>query len=200
RGGEKEGGGPRWAPGRKKTQGGQPLGFRPPGRNQWVLGGFFCPGCLSRRYLTSGRQAERCPPQSHAELGDEEAIPLRRPDCPGTVSSFRCKGRRGRRILSFQRLSARPTGDGPDTPVGDAFPTGGSMLARPRCPESRDLQRLLLGQLPDWRAEQLEQHVLQCDACLRALRALEVDDALLRALRTRGDVPRPAEERAVAGL
>jgi hypothetical protein len=52
-----------------------------------------------------------------------------------------------------------------------------------RCPDARDLQRLLLGDVADDEAEALERHLHDCPACLRIVRATEANDTLVEALR-----------------
>jgi anti-sigma factor RsiW len=54
------------------------------------------------------------------------------------------------------------------------------------CPDRRDLERLLLGLLPEAEAQALEEHVAQCGACVETLRALRADDALVEAIRAGG--------------
>jgi WD40 repeat protein/serine/threonine protein kinase len=66
------------------------------------------------------------------------------------------------------------------------------MLPISACPAVPDLQRLLLGPLPDREAEDLEQHLLQCNSCLQTLKGLPGNDTLVEAFRAQAAAgPRP---------
>lgn len=47
------------------------------------------------------------------------------------------------------------------------------------CPDSRDLERLARGQLPEPQAEQLGRHVLGCSACAALLNEFQAADPLI---------------------
>jgi hypothetical protein len=51
------------------------------------------------------------------------------------------------------------------------------------CPEREVLEQLLLGLLPDATAEPLEQHLLECRSCARAVQAVQTEDTLIAAMR-----------------
>lgn len=46
------------------------------------------------------------------------------------------------------------------------------MMPSARCPDVRDLQRLLLGELPPAQADPLARHLLECDRCAQAVQSL----------------------------
>jgi serine/threonine protein kinase len=69
------------------------------------------------------------------------------------------------------------------------------------CPADRDLQRLLLGQLPRPEAEPLEVHLAVCARCATLAPALKIEDGLLEAVRTATEAPlEEADKVLVAGL
>jgi hypothetical protein len=51
------------------------------------------------------------------------------------------------------------------------------------CPSTEDLQRFLLGHMPDAEAERLERHLAQCRLCVTAVQGLTASDALVEAVR-----------------
>jgi WD40 repeat protein len=78
------------------------------------------------------------------------------------------------------------------------------MVPTSACPDARQWQRLLLGQIPEEESEALEQHLSACGACLQAVRSIRADDPLADALRSRStavEVPIPeALQRLMDGL
>src|SRR5262249_39655502 len=61
-------------------------------------------------------------------------------------------------------------------------------------PEPPILEQLLLGLLPAGEAEALEQHLLECRACVQTVQALQTDDALVTAMRARVARPLAADQ------
>ena len=55
------------------------------------------------------------------------------------------------------------------------------------CPDAATLRRLLEGTIATAEAESLEEHLLSCEKCLEAVRALPAEDELISAIRTRND-------------
>ncbi len=72
------------------------------------------------------------------------------------------------------------------------------------CPRRDELERLLLGDLPEEETAALEEHVADCPRCLETIRALQTEDALVVAVRAGGraeDMPWPAvDEDLIARL
>jgi serine/threonine protein kinase len=60
-----------------------------------------------------------------------------------------------------------------------------------RCPDARDLERLLLGQVADDEAEALESHLRDCPTCLETVRTARTQDTLVEALRGQEIEPDP---------
>ena len=56
-------------------------------------------------------------------------------------------------------------------------------MSQQPCPEVETLRPLLLGELFESEAAQLERHILTCPACAARLQALEDEDSLVRAMR-----------------
>src|SRR5262249_34767801 len=67
-------------------------------------------------------------------------------------------------------------------------------------PDVERLRQLLHGQLPDAEVEALEEHLLRCDVCARALDRLSAEDALVTPLRARGGGAPLADGRVIAEL
>src|SRR4051794_35302509 len=57
--------------------------------------------------------------------------------------------------------------------------TEGGMAVLLTCPDSRDLERLALGQLSDAEAEQLGGHILDCSSCASRLSRFQDADPLV---------------------
>ncbi|HEV3257579.1 MAG TPA: protein kinase, partial [Gemmataceae bacterium] len=57
------------------------------------------------------------------------------------------------------------------------------------CPSEQNLQRLLLGQLPDPDAERLEEHLGECDSCVQTVSTLKAEDTLAEVIRVQGAAP-----------
>jgi serine/threonine-protein kinase len=57
------------------------------------------------------------------------------------------------------------------------------MSGRSLCPGRQELEQLLLGQVAEAEAEELERHFGQCEGCLRAARSLGTDDPLVTVVR-----------------
>jgi tetratricopeptide (TPR) repeat protein len=78
------------------------------------------------------------------------------------------------------------------------------MIVQLPCPVPADLERLVLGDMPDVEMEILEGHVSQCAHCLEVFRALTREDALVAAVRAggqKGGIPRAAvDETLIARL
>ena len=68
------------------------------------------------------------------------------------------------------------------------------MAAALTCPKPRELQDLLLGQLDEKTAEELEAHVQTCSLCGTSLRTLAAEDDLVVAMRGCSAVVIPAGE------
>jgi serine/threonine protein kinase len=62
------------------------------------------------------------------------------------------------------------------------------MTARFACPHPTDLERLLLGTMPNDEMEILEGHLSGCPHCLEVIRTLEPEDALVAAVRAGGKI------------
>ncbi|MBY0525543.1 MAG: serine/threonine protein kinase [Gemmataceae bacterium] len=60
------------------------------------------------------------------------------------------------------------------------------------CPDLKELQRLLLGLMPDREATQLARHVKMCGHCLGAMTTLDADDTLVLHLREAARVAPPS--------
>jgi len=76
------------------------------------------------------------------------------------------------------------------------------MIARTDCPDRDDLERLLFGAMPDLEMDVLEGHVAQCPDCLRVIRTLEPDDALVATVRAGGrigSIPRDEVDKDLIG-
>ena len=52
------------------------------------------------------------------------------------------------------------------------------------CPTPQELERLVLGQLPEPEAERSEQHLMECAACLRTVQTLMERDTLAEVMRS----------------
>jgi hypothetical protein len=74
------------------------------------------------------------------------------------------------------------------------------MSATEPCPDPRDLELLLLGQLPEPQADSLERHLLACDSCVRRLRGHRHGDRLVEALRGQAADPRQTADASVEAL
>ncbi len=61
------------------------------------------------------------------------------------------------------------------------------------CPARQELEQLLLGQVPEGEAEELERHFGQCEGCLRAARSLETDDPFVTVVRASSRAARSAD-------
>jgi len=57
------------------------------------------------------------------------------------------------------------------------------MVQATSCPDAPALRRFLLGQAGEQESAPVEEHLLHCDQCLRAVRTLPADDPLVSALR-----------------
>jgi anti-sigma factor RsiW len=57
------------------------------------------------------------------------------------------------------------------------------LTASTPCPERIELERVLLGLLPETQAEQLEQHVLECPRCVATMVEMGAGDTLVEAMR-----------------
>src|ERR1700681_2855250 len=68
------------------------------------------------------------------------------------------------------------------------------------CPSEQNLQRLLLGQVSEPEAERLEEHLEQCDPCVRTASTLKAEDTLAEAIRTQGATPQAPPSEVVEGL
>src|SRR5262245_33262458 len=68
------------------------------------------------------------------------------------------------------------------------------------CPEIADLQRLLLGQIPDPSAEPLDAHLLQCGRCATLANALPAADPLLDGIRVSAAAPPHPESGVIEDL
>src|SRR5438309_1579156 len=68
------------------------------------------------------------------------------------------------------------------------------------CPSAQELQELLLGNLSDAMAEELEEHLLHCPVCVETLRSLPTADTLLSAIRPGEGEPHESESTYVEGL
>jgi tetratricopeptide (TPR) repeat protein/tRNA A-37 threonylcarbamoyl transferase component Bud32 len=71
------------------------------------------------------------------------------------------------------------------------------MTSSTDCPSVEQLRCLLTGQVPEQEAEAVEVHLLNCDACLRAIKALVDEDPLAKAMRGLPPWVEAAAERAV---
>src|SRR5437763_1037294 len=74
------------------------------------------------------------------------------------------------------------------------------MANAPPCPKRDDLQRFLVGRLPEADSRRLQQHLAGCASCLDTLRQLEAKDPLVEAMRVQGNAAERSEEDVVAGL
>jgi hypothetical protein len=68
------------------------------------------------------------------------------------------------------------------------------------CPNPDDLQRFLLGRLPETETERLHQHLADCPACLDTLHGLEAKDTLMDAMRASAKPSPGSEDDVVEGL
>src|SRR5690348_1521826 len=68
------------------------------------------------------------------------------------------------------------------------------------CPSENELQQLLLGQVPDAAAEPLEEHLSQCDRCLKTASTLHLEDTLAEAVRAQAAAPELSTGEFVHGL
>jgi Leucine-rich repeat (LRR) protein len=71
------------------------------------------------------------------------------------------------------------------------------------CPERDDLERLLLGRVPEAQAEVLEGHLSACGRCLQTARTLRAEDPLVAAIRAGAratDVPAGEADEALIAL
>jgi hypothetical protein len=69
------------------------------------------------------------------------------------------------------------------------------MDSRSPCPTLPDYQQLLLGLLPEGEAEQVEEHLLHCPACVRTVQQALAGDTLVEALRAQSAVSgRPEQD------
>jgi eukaryotic-like serine/threonine-protein kinase len=68
------------------------------------------------------------------------------------------------------------------------------------CPDPRDLERLVLGQLPSQEQDALEEHVGRCARCGQAISRLQAEDPLIEAMRVRADAIAASERVLVEGL
>jgi WD40 repeat protein len=66
------------------------------------------------------------------------------------------------------------------------------------CPNTQDLQRLLVGAVDDAEAESLEQHLQTCAACFETFKALSVADPLVAVLQRRPAIEEPFPHEAIA--
>src|ERR1700736_4504971 len=57
------------------------------------------------------------------------------------------------------------------------------------CPTAKELQRFLLGDIPDQDAERVEQHLAQCPTCLGQLASLHGEDTLSDAVQANPTMP-----------
>ena len=64
------------------------------------------------------------------------------------------------------------------------------------CPKIPELQRLLLGQLPESETERLERHVGYCARCVQSLHQLEEEDMMVRRARAQPADGRPRDAAA----
>jgi len=60
------------------------------------------------------------------------------------------------------------------------------MIPQSSCPLRSDLERLLLGDMPEMEMEVLESHVSDCPRCLEVFRDLKTEDGLVQDMRARG--------------
>jgi hypothetical protein len=74
------------------------------------------------------------------------------------------------------------------------------MVATSACPDVQQLQRLLLGELPQDETQTLEEHLSGCSFCLETVRGFTFEDALVEAVRYRPALPDRAEDEAVRRL
>src|SRR4051794_17772397 len=68
------------------------------------------------------------------------------------------------------------------------------------CPDRDDLQRFLVGRLPEADTQRLQRHLAGCPSCVDSLHTLEVADSLIEAMRFQGNESRRTEDAVVAGL
>lgn len=68
------------------------------------------------------------------------------------------------------------------------------------CPDKYELQKFLLGQLPEDEVDRLQQHFTQCHACLNTVRWLATDDALVVAVRSQATAVPGGEDDVVEEL
>jgi anti-sigma factor RsiW len=68
------------------------------------------------------------------------------------------------------------------------------------CPALPEYQRLVLGLLPDGEAEQVEQHLLHCPACIRTVQQALAGDTLLEAMRAQPAVAAKPERDVIDSL
>jgi predicted Ser/Thr protein kinase len=73
-------------------------------------------------------------------------------------------------------------------------------MPAPSCPELAQLERLVLGQLPDAEAEALEAHVLSCPQCSEAVSRVRAVDSLVEAVQARKPLAPEADRDLVHGL
>src|SRR5438105_15019954 len=74
------------------------------------------------------------------------------------------------------------------------------MAAISACPDRHDLERLLLGAMPDNEAAGLEEHVAHCGHCLDTVRGLKTEDDLVAALRSGAKQTAPLPDQAADWL
>src|SRR5688572_22121376 len=68
------------------------------------------------------------------------------------------------------------------------------------CPQRPDLERFLLGQLPEGDSEHLQRHLAECPVCVNTLHGLEAGDTLVDALRAQASAPPRSEEAVIESL
>ncbi|HTU19801.1 MAG TPA: serine/threonine-protein kinase [Gemmataceae bacterium] len=68
------------------------------------------------------------------------------------------------------------------------------------CPDFPTLRQFLLAELPESEAEDLEQHLLECDSCCERARSFQESDTLLEALRSEPSVEEDPDGELVAEL
>jgi Leucine-rich repeat (LRR) protein len=68
------------------------------------------------------------------------------------------------------------------------------------CPGPQQWQQLLVGQLPEREADELDRHLATCSACLESLRTMQANDTLVDAVRSQAATPLPPVPEAVQRL
>src|SRR6516225_3999101 len=112
---------------------------------------------------------------------------------PGLIFPFLCKGLTACCILDVQAAHG---------PRHVRHKVNEEPVMNPvaACPSRLDLERLMQGQMPYTHVEQLAEHLEGCDACVKIVQALQVEDTLAELIRNQAKAQGKPPDAALKNL